>query len=182
MIRLGGVVPDAIPVITTERLTLRGHRLSDFEASASLWGDARTTQHISGTPSTRSESWARLLRFFGLWAMLGYGYWVVEETETGDYVGEVGFGDFKRDMTPDFHGIPEIGWVLNARHGGKGYATEAAMAALEWGGTAFGQTETVCIIKADNAPSIRVAEKCGFVLETVTTLNGEATRLYRRFP
>lgn len=180
MIRLAGVAPDAIPILTTENLTLRGHRLSDFEASAALWGDERTTQFISGKPSTRSESWARLLRFFGLWAMLGYGYWAVEETATGDYVGEVGFGDFKRDMVPDIHGTPEAGWVLNARHGGKGYATEAAMAALTWGETAFAGADTVCIIKADNLASIRVAEKCGFVLETVTDFGGAATNIYRR--
>ncbi|MEE2566700.1 GNAT family N-acetyltransferase [Hyphobacterium marinum] len=182
MIRLPGRGPADIPIIATDRLTLRGHRLSDFEASAALWGDERTTQYISGKPSTRSESWARLLRFFGLWAMLGYGYWAVEETATGDYVGEVGFGDFKRDMVPDIHGIPEAGWVLNARHGGKGYATEAVMAALTWGETAFSGAQTVCIIKADNLASIRVAEKCGFVLETVTELNGNPTRLYRRLP
>ena len=51
-----------IPVLETSRLILRGHRREDFDASAAMWGDLDAARHISGKPSTREESWARILR------------------------------------------------------------------------------------------------------------------------
>tara|TARA_R110002072_G_scaffold235159_1_gene392695 strand:+ start:1061 stop:1504 length:444 start_codon:yes stop_codon:yes gene_type:complete len=145
-----------------------------------MWAQPQTAKHISGTPSTPAESWARLTRFVGMWSLLGFSYWYVEEKASNAFVGEVGFGDFKRDITPDIHGLPEIGWVLSPDMGGKGYATEAARAALAWGDENFGDTPTVCIIKADNFPSIRVAEKCGFKRKAETLFNGAPTLLFER--
>ena len=68
-----------VPVLTTARLVMRGHRPSDLDASAAMWGDDAVGRHIGGKPSTREESWSRLLRYAGLWALLGFGYWLVEE-------------------------------------------------------------------------------------------------------
>ena len=99
----------SVPVIETQRLRLRGHRLDDFEACAVLWGDPIVTRFIGGKPSTREESWARLLRNVGHWSLLGFGYWVVEDRATGQFAGEIGFSDFRRDITPSLEGIPESG-------------------------------------------------------------------------
>ena len=61
--------------------------------------------------------------------MLGFGYWVVEEKTSGKFAGEVGFADYKRDMQSSVKELPEMAaWAH-----GKGYATEAAKAALRWG-------------------------------------------------
>jgi RimJ/RimL family protein N-acetyltransferase len=43
---------------------------------------------------------------------MGFGYWVAEEKETGKFVGEIGFADYKRNLEPSLKGVPEIGWVL----------------------------------------------------------------------
>ena len=113
------------PVLETPRLRLRPHRVEDFEALANLWADPAVTRFI-GKPSTREESWARLLRYGGLWPLLGFGYWAVEDRETGAYLGDVGFADFHRALDPAPPALPEIGWVLAPAAHGRGLATEAA--------------------------------------------------------
>lgn len=119
-------------------------------------------RHIGGRVSTRSESWGRMLRFPGLWALLGHGYWTLEERETGAFAGQVGFADFKRDLSVDISGIPEAGWVLSPSVHGRGYATEAMGAALEWADATLGASRTCCLIDPDNAASLNVARKLGY--------------------
>ncbi|MCE9523580.1 MAG: GNAT family N-acetyltransferase [Alphaproteobacteria bacterium] len=151
-----------VPILETERLRLRGHRLDDFEQLAALWGDAIVTRFIGGKPSTREESWMRVLRNVGHWALLGYGYWVLEEKSSGRIAGEIGFSEFRRDIKPSIEGMPEAGWVLAPFGHGKGYATEGVKAMVAWGDAHFGSQTTACIIHPDNAASVGVAEKCGF--------------------
>jgi len=168
-----------IPILETERLRLRGHRLDDLEACVALWGDPLVTRYIGGKPSTRELTWARLLRYAGHWSMLGFGYWVVEGKSTGDVIGEVGFADFKREFEPALD-VPEIGWVLAPPMHGKGYGTEAVRAALAWGDRHLDSPRTVCLIAPENAPSIRVAEKCGYREILRTTYKDEPTLLFER--
>jgi RimJ/RimL family protein N-acetyltransferase len=56
-------------MIETPRLRMRLHRLDDFDDFAAMWADAQVVEHITGTPSTREQTWARLLRYAGHWAM-----------------------------------------------------------------------------------------------------------------
>src|SRR5690242_9071658 len=101
--------------IRTERLILAPHTPDDYQNCLAIWSNPEVVRFISGKPSNDEEGWARFLRFFGLWAVLGYGYWTVREAATGDYIGEIGFGDFHRQMEPSFGPAPEIGWVLSPR-------------------------------------------------------------------
>jgi RimJ/RimL family protein N-acetyltransferase len=77
-----------VPVIETERLRLRGHRLEDFAEIAAMWADPVVTRYIGGKPLTEEDVWARLLRYVGHWAWMGFGYWVVEGKGSGDFAGE----------------------------------------------------------------------------------------------
>jgi RimJ/RimL family protein N-acetyltransferase len=167
-----------IPTIETKRLTLRGHRLEDFPECAALWADPEVTRYIGGRPSTEEEVWARLLRYVGHWALLGFGYWVVLEKSTGRFVGEVGLANFRRAIEPSFLGAPEAGWVLAPWAHGRGFATEAIGAVMAWGGKRFGASRTVCMIDPGNLPSIRVAEKCGYREFARTTYKGDPTILF----
>jgi RimJ/RimL family protein N-acetyltransferase len=162
-----------IPVLETERLKLRGHRLDDFAACAAMWADPVVSRQLGRKPFTEEESWTRLLRYVGHWALLGFGYWVVEEKSSGSFAGEVGFADYKRDMQSPVKELPEIGWVLAARAHGKGYATEAARAAIAWGDEHFSLSRTTCIVSPDNPRSIRVAEKCGYRNLELTQYKGK---------
>jgi RimJ/RimL family protein N-acetyltransferase len=171
-----------IPVLDSERLRLRGHRPSDYEDSAAMWSDEAVVRHIGGKPATREEVWARILRYVGHWAWLGYGMWVVEEKATGMFAGEVGYTNNKREIQPPLMDRPELGWVLASSFHGKGYATEAVRVAEAWGDKRFGKEPTVCIVHADNERSIRVAEKCGFKEPARTTYKGQATIVFTREP
>lgn len=186
-----------VPIIETERLRLRGPRPADLSDSAALWSDAKVTRYTSGKTLSEEEVWARLLRYVGHWAWMGFGYWIVEERGTGRFLGEVGFSDWKREMKPSLQGLPELGWVLASRVHGQGYATEAAQAAIRWGNSHFckqaassgsgefesaiapelGSVSMTCIIHPENVRSIRVAEKCGFKELLRTSYRGEPTIL-----
>jgi RimJ/RimL family protein N-acetyltransferase len=155
-----------VPVLESARLRLRGHRSDDLENCAAMWVDPVVVRYTVGKPLTEEESWRRLLSYVGHWALMGFGFWVVEEKASGTFVGEVGFVDYKRDIEPSLKGVPEIGWVLASQAHGKGYATEAVRAAVAWGDAELkastGGTRTACIIQPENLASIRVAEKCGY--------------------
>ena len=170
----------AIPRLETERLVLRGHRALDFAECSAMWGNAEVTRFIGGRAFPKDEVWTKLLRYVGHWSVLGFGFWVLEEKDSGRFVGEVGFADFKRDIEPSLEGAPEIGWVLAPWAHGRGLATEAVRAALAWGATRLPSKRTVCLISPENVASIRVAEKCGYREFQRTTYKGLPTLLFER--
>jgi len=151
-----------VPVVTTPRLVLRGCRASDYDNFAALWGDPQVTRFIGGQPSDKSDSWRRLLGVAGHWALFGFGFWLVEEAASGRFVGQVGLARLHRGLGPRFDDVPEIGWVLAPWCHGKGYASEAAQAALAWGERELGMTRAVCMIDPAHEASLNVATKCGF--------------------
>ena len=114
----------------------------------------------------------KFLRNAGFWAMLGYGYWAVEEKD-GALVGEAGLGEFKRDMTPLIESTPEAGWVFAVDAQGKGYATETVKAIASWADENLEAPQTTCIIEPGHKASIRVAEKCGYALQGPAQYHGE---------
>jgi RimJ/RimL family protein N-acetyltransferase len=172
---------DAAPTLETDRLLLRAYRREDLPALVATWANPRVMRHVLGRASTEEETWARLLRYAGLWPVLGYGYWAVEERSTGRFVGDVGFADFRREMTPSFGDAPEAGWVLAAWAHGKGFATEAVRAAHVWSDAHLGRAgHTVCMIAPENTASIAVATKCGYMEDGRGTYRGTEAVLFRR--
>ncbi len=159
---------------------MRAHRLDDFEASFAMWSDPAVTRFIGGKASTEQQAWSRMLNYAGHWALLGFGYWALEEKATGAFAGELGFANFRREIAPSMREVPELGWSLATRFHGKGYATEAVRAAAAWGDRRFESPRTVCLIGAENAASIRVAEKCGFTVFERTVFLGEPTLFLAR--
>src|SRR5262245_31497301 len=113
--------PMDVPVLETERLRLRAHSVDDFPALKAMWSEEAVTHYIGGKPMRSDECWTRLLRYRGLWPLLGYGYWAVEEKTSGRFVGDLGFADFHRLIEPSIRGIPEMGWVIAPEAHGKGY-------------------------------------------------------------
>jgi RimJ/RimL family protein N-acetyltransferase len=151
-----------VPILETERLRLRGHRTGDFDACCALWAETEVVRHTTGKVQSREEVWWRVLRYIGHWALMGYGFWALEEKASGKFIGEVGFADFKREINPSLGDAPESGWILGSAFHGKGYATEAMRAVIAWGDEHFGAVRTACLIQPDNAASLRVAEKLGY--------------------
>ena len=170
----------SVPVLETERLILRRHRLDDFPPAASMWGDSAVTRHVGGRPITGQEVRARVMPYVGHWELMGYGYWAIEERASGQFVGEAGFADFHRAMEPSLQDVPELGWVIAPHAQGRGYATEAALAAVAWGERRFGGAKTACLIHPENTASIRVASKVGYREVQATTYKGHPIVLFER--
>jgi RimJ/RimL family protein N-acetyltransferase len=169
-----------IPTLETNRLILRPHRREDFEALHAMWAHPAVYKFISGQPSTREQSWARLLRYAGLWPLIGYGFWALEEKTTGRFFGDVGFADLNREIEPPFGNIPEMGWVLAPEVHGKGYGSEALAKVIEWGDVFLTADRARCIISPGNAASLRLAEKNGFNKVIETTYTSEPVWLLER--
>jgi len=101
-------VINTAPTLVTERLRLDAHTLDDFESLAALWADPLVVRYIGGTPRDREDSWGRLMRYVGHWALLGYGYWAVRDKQSGEYLGSIGFSNFLRDITPALDAPPGV--------------------------------------------------------------------------
>ena len=92
--------------------------------------------------------------------------WAVELKSDGRMVGHLGFFDREREMTRAWSGNREMGWIFDRSVHGQGIALEACQAALEWAEREFGPSEKSCaIISTDNIPSMKLAERLGFVRE-----------------
>ncbi len=174
-------MPSSQPMrIETGRLILDAHTIDDFEPLAAMWADPEVVKFISGRPSTAQESWMRLLRYGGLWPLLGYGFWAVREQQSGRFVGDIGFADFHRQIDPPITGVPEAGWVFAAWAHGRGFASEALGAALSWLDSKVSIARSVCLIAPDNEASIRLAERHGYSSPATVSFGGEDTLLYSR--
>ena len=171
---------EGVPLLETERLRLRAHRPEDHADCTALWADPAVVRYIGGRPSTAEETWRRMLASRGLWSMLGYGYWAVEEKAGGRYVGDVGFADFRREIEPSLAGMLECGWALSPQVHGRGYATEAVAAAVAWADAHLPGMRAVCLIDEGNAASIRVAAKAGFREWRRTTYHGGPSLVFAR--
>jgi RimJ/RimL family protein N-acetyltransferase len=169
-----------IPTIETERLILRPHRITDFDAYVDMWADPDVVRFIGGKPFEREATWSRLLKTAGVWSLLGFGFFAIEEKVTGNFVGEAGFHDQRRRIEPSIEGTLEAGWALTPNVQGWGYATEAMTAAIGWADAAFPGMRMTAIIDPDNLPSIRVAQRLGFTELARATYNDQPVNLYER--
>lgn len=147
-----------------------------------MWADPEVTKFIGGRPSTEQQTWTRLLTYIGHWAIMNFGYWAIEEKASGDFVGEAGLADFKRDVPPAMRDVPELGFALVSRAHGKGYATEAARAVLDWADTHLRNPRTVCMVNPQNTASLRVVEKCGYSVFAQSAYNEQEVLFLARLP
>lgn len=168
----GMTTSNSLPVLETRRTILRPHSIDDLDDCIALWSDPEVTRFISSKPFSRSETWARLLRYIGHWQVMGFSLWAVECRETGAFLGEAGFFEHRRDVVPAYEGMPEAGWVLKPSAHGKGLATEIMQAALYWADENIESTGTICLLDPWHKKSIRVAGKLGYENPSSVIFNG----------
>ena len=150
------------PAIATARLLLRPHRAADLEALTALHTHPVVVRGLAGVAPTAEDCWQRLLRYAGHWALFGFGLFAVCERESGRVIGEAGHAGFGRMLGERFDTAPEAAWIFHPDSHGRGLATEAMRGAERWLDQKLGPGRTVCIIRPDNAPSLRLAERLGY--------------------
>jgi RimJ/RimL family protein N-acetyltransferase len=172
---------DRAPSLLTERLRLRAATQADLDACHAMWSDPDLRRPPNMPPPTREESWARMLRSTGLWPLLGFGFWLIEEKASGRVVGDIGALVREREMTPPLGDDPELGWSLAPAVHGHGYASEALAAVLAWMDENVRAPRYVCIIDPDNLPSLRLASKFGFRQKAIADIKGVTVIQLERF-
>lgn len=140
--------------LSTERLRLRPVRGEDFEAWAAFAADPVAMHHLGGV-QPRAVAWRALMSVIGAWHVQGFSFFSVFEREGGRWVGRVG------PWQPEGWPGTEVGYSLAPAAWGKGYATEAAAACMDWAVEHLGWTDIIQTIHPDNAPSQAVARRLG---------------------
>jgi RimJ/RimL family protein N-acetyltransferase len=144
--------------LTTERLILRPWRDEDLEPLFAINGDPESMRYFAASMNrAESDAWAARMRAH--FAEHGWGFWVVEEAATHDFVGVVGLMTipWQAEFTP----AVEIGWRIGPRFRRQGYAEEAARAALGFGFATLGLQNIVAFTVPGNAASWKLMEKLG---------------------
>jgi RimJ/RimL family protein N-acetyltransferase len=145
-------------MIETSRLILRPWRQSDLPLFAEQNADPLVMRFLNGV-LTRDESDAYVARAEQHLAENGFGKWAVEAPGVAPFIGAVGLSWVK--FTASFTPAVEVAWRLHRRYWGRGYATEAARAAIEDGFHRAGLREIVALTALGNHASMRVMERLG---------------------
>ena len=141
-----------IPTLTTQRLTLRATRMSDFPAYRDFVTSARA--RFMGGPHDAAKAWDWFCNDTAQWHLLNMGGLIV--TLNGQPIGQVAL--CHGPIFPE----PELGWFLfNAAHEGQGYATEAAAVLRDWALGPRGLGSVVSYIDPANAASLALARRLG---------------------
>jgi len=139
--------------IDTERLYLRPMIMRDVDDLVALHADPEVSRYMR--PFDHEEAVERLRRDESDWREYGHGLFALLASDDGRFLGRVGLKYWSQFEEA------EVGWVLRREEWGHGYATEAARACADWGFRKFGYPYLTAMIRAENARSIRVAERLG---------------------
>ena len=141
------------PTLETPRLILRPVSGEDFDAWAAMMAD-ESTRFIGG-PQSRSTAWRGFVMVAGAWVAEGFSMFSVLEKASGRWIGRVG------PWEPEGWPGTEVGWGIDKAEWGKGYATEAAEASIDWAFDVLGWTDVIHIIDPENVRSQAVARRLG---------------------
>lgn len=139
--------------IETERLLLRLPQAGDFERYAEMMAHPSSV-HIGG-PLLRHEAWRRFLQMPGAWLIQGYAMFAVVERASGRWMGHAG------PWQPDGWPGPEVGYSFHPDGRGRGLATEACVAAMDYVFDVLGWDDVIHSIAPANAASQAVATRLG---------------------
>jgi RimJ/RimL family protein N-acetyltransferase len=163
------------PVIETERLKLRQWRVADVEPYTAMLADPGTARFITVDGKSVTDAmtgWRHTVVMAGHWALHGAGMFAVEEKSTGNFIGRV--GPWFPPGWPDF----EIGWGITKQAQGKGYAVEAARAAIDWAFATFELDRIIHCIDRENVGSLGVARRLGAEKQREIELFGHAADVW----
>ena len=165
------IAPTLAPTPALARLTLRPLHHGDFAAIAAMYQTDRAAFIGGKLPPVRV--WYGFASDVGSWVLQGFGGWAVDLAD-GTTVGQVAL------THPVHYPEPELGWLLYDGFEGRGFATEAALAARDYAMGTLGWPTLVSYIDPENHPSQAVAARLGGLRDpTAATPNNDPTWVYR---
>lgn len=146
--------------LETARLVLRPYTMDDVDAIHAVLGDASIMGYYPA-PFTHEQSRQWVVNNLARYRDDGFGLWVMESEETGEFIGNCGPVARVIDGASEV----EIGWHTHRDHQRRGYATEAARECCRYAFEQLGLERVISLIRPENVPSRRVAEKLGMEIE-----------------
>lgn len=140
--------------LETERLLLRVPRADDFDGYAGMMADEQASKFIGG-PLQRAEAWRKFLQMPGAWLVQGFAMFSVCDKASGEWLGNIG------PWHPEGWPGTEVGWAFRRSAWGRGYATEAAVAAVDWAFDVLGWQDVIHSIDPSNLASQALAQRLG---------------------
>ena len=161
-------------VIETERLTLRELTLDDVDAMFAIIGDAETMKYYPQRfGRDDAEDWVK--RNLERYRRDGFSLYAVSlKTNDSDVIGDCGL--IRQEVEGE--SLIEVAYHLRRDCWGRGYATEAARACTRYAFEQLDAPKVVSLIRPENLPSRRVAERNGMTVERQVTVFGAPHLLY----
>ena len=157
-----------LPDVRTERLELRRFDASDLDALAELFEKREVWEFPYGRGFTRAETKAFLDAQLDEWTQCEFGCWIALERASQRVIGYAGLS--VPMFLPEILPAVEVGWRFDPDVWGRGYATEAARAALREGFTTLGLDEVTSVPQSENPRSSAVCQRLGMSLAREVTI------------
>jgi RimJ/RimL family protein N-acetyltransferase len=162
-------------VIETARLRLRPWTDGDFEDFARYYADHENARYVGGRKDP-DQAWRHMALQIGHWQLKGFGYWAIDERNTGAFVGCAGLW-----QSPGWPEL-ELGYWLVKEQQGKSYASEACRRCIEYAREVLRARSLVSYIDPHNEPSIRLAKRLGAAYDGTIELASHGPHcVYRHF-
>jgi ribosomal-protein-alanine N-acetyltransferase len=160
--------------LETERLLLRSYRPEDLDDLHAMFSDA---EHMRWYPAPfdleTTHAW--LDRQLSAYDTRGYALWIVEDRTTGAFLGTAGPTLQQVEEVDEV----EIGWHTRPGRKGEGIAPEAGAAARDWAFANLEVDHLISLVRPENRPSGRVAEKIGMRVDREVDHKGLRHNVYR---
>ncbi len=153
-----------IPTLRPSNLLLRPWTLEDAPALFQILQELDILKYFPPTTFTLEKTQRYINHQLNHWQERGYGHWAVVTEADGRVVGWNGL-----EYLPEL-GEVEVAYLLSERARGRGFATEAARAAVAFGFGTCHLPAIIGLVHPENNPSVRVLEKCGLVFSDPLTL------------
>lgn len=163
-------------LLETLRLTLRPLTLDDQESLFEITGDPDVMRHwTTGPDLTLVDVEKRLLRAQQHLAIHGFSDWAVIDKARGRFIGFCGL----QHQSLSGRERVGIGYALHKAVWKQGYGTEAALHVMHHAFHALQLDEVIATVAEDNAPSLKILQKCGFVFDHQAIYDGMPRLIYR---
>ena len=157
----------------TDRMVIREHVMEDIEDLYDIYADRLTSVYMEDLYEDPEEEAEYLRKYIdNQYRFFEYGIWALTLKEDGKLIGRAGIS-----MREGFD-IPEIGYMIAGPYRGKGYATEAVRAVIQYGCRELGFEKYMAFTRQENLASIKVLERLGFLREGIFDIRGGEHVMY----